>query len=77
MLWVAVAAIGLLPVVNALTTTRNLFASLRNGDGVYVALELTLLVLAGLHAVVAVRAAQHRTPVRVAKPRKSIEGAAA
>ena len=74
LLWLATAAIGLLPVLNALTTDRGLPASLRQGDGVYVALELTLLALAALHAMLAIRTARHRPRVRVPKSRRDVAG---
>jgi len=51
----AAVLLALLPVLNALTSERNLFASIRSGDWVFAGVDLTVLALAGLHAVLAVR----------------------
>ena len=71
LLWAGVAALALLPVLNALTTDRPLWRSLAQGDWVFAGLELTLLALAALHAYLAVRTARHQPrakPVRKAAP---------
>ena len=71
--WLAGAAVlALLPLLNALTTERGLLASLRAGDWVFAGLDLTLLALAVLHAVLAVRTARHRPKARrqAATPRR-------
>ncbi|KAF1049577.1 PepSY-associated TM helix domain-containing protein [Xylophilus sp.] len=67
LLWAGAAAIGLLPLLNALTTERHLLASLRAGDGVFAGLELTLLALAALHAVLAVRVQRYQPKARPAR----------
>ena len=78
LLWVATAALALLPLVNALTTDRPLWRSVAQGDWVFAGLELTLLALAALHAYLAVRTARHqpktkpaRKPVPAAAPQAS------
>lgn len=54
--WCAAAVLlALLPALNALTSDRNLFASIRSGDWVYAGFDLTVLALAGMHAVLALR----------------------
>jgi len=58
-LWLATAALALLPVLNALVTTRPLWRSIAEGDGVFAGVDLVLWALAGLHAVLALRAARH------------------
>ncbi|MFT3719530.1 PepSY-associated TM helix domain-containing protein [Pseudorhodoferax sp.] len=71
LLWAGAAALALLPVLTALTTGRPLWRSLANGDWVFAGLELTLLALAALHAVLAVRTMRHQPtvrPVRQARP---------
>ena len=72
LLWAGAAALALLPLLNALTTERGLLASLRAGDWVFAGLDLTLLALAALHAVLAVRTARHRPKARrqAATPRR-------
>ncbi|MBN9421887.1 MAG: hypothetical protein BGO63_15555 [Candidatus Accumulibacter sp. 66-26] len=52
-LWLAAAAFGLLPVVNALTTDRHLGVTLPAGDWVLAGFDLTMLGLAGLFAAMA------------------------
>ncbi|TSH89468.1 PepSY domain-containing protein [Verticiella sediminum] len=66
-LWLAAALLVLLPVLNALSTERGLFASLAAGDWVFAGFDLTLLALGGLHAALAVRAARHRPRGRAAR----------
>ena len=51
----AAVLLALLPVLNALTSDRDLFASIQSGDWVYAGFDLTVLALAGLHALLAVR----------------------
>lgn len=66
-LWVGVAALALLPVLNVFTTDRPLWRSIAHGDWVYVGVELTLFGLAGLLAMVALRTGRHQQkphPVR-------------
>jgi len=50
----AAVLLALLPVLNALTSERNLIASIRSGDWVFAGVDLTVLALAGMHAVLAV-----------------------
>lgn len=63
LLWLAAALLALLPVLNAFTTDRPLWSSIARGDWVYAGFECTLLILALLHAALAVRTARH-TPRR-------------
>lgn len=60
LLWLAAVALALVPLVNALTSHRNLIASLKAGDWVFAGFDLTLLALAVLHAVLARRTARHK-----------------
>lgn len=76
LLALAAALLALLPIVNALTTDRPLWASLRAGDWVFAGVELALLAFAALHAGLALRVARHRSkepkaPPRSASPRPS------
>lgn len=48
MLWLATAAFGLIPVLNALTTNKHLGATLAHGDWVLAGVDLTMLVLAAV-----------------------------
>jgi hypothetical protein len=63
-LWAAAALLGLLPVLNAVTTARPLWHSLGQGDWVFAATDLMCWALAALHAGLAWRAARHRPGVR-------------
>ena len=70
-LWAATAILALLPLLNALSTSRALWHSLAQGDWVYAGMDLTLWALAALHALLAIRLARHRKasrPVRQASP---------
>ena len=67
LLWIGAAALALLPVLNALTTDRPFWSSLARGDRVFVAMELSLIGLALLHAVLAWRSARHPGKVRPAR----------
>lgn len=64
----AAALFALVPVINAITTTRGLLPSLLAGDTVFVAFDLAMLVFAALLAFAARRAAAHRGK---APPRRS------
>ncbi len=66
-LWAATVLLALLPVLNALTSERNLFTSISQGDAVFAGFDLTALALAVLHAALAVRTASHSTKVRPAR----------
>ena len=68
-LWTATALLALLPVLNALTTSRPLWRSLANGDWVFAGMDLMCWTLAVLHAVLAVRTARHTRRVRSATPK--------
>lgn len=70
--WFAAGLLALLPLLNAATTGRGLFTSLAAGDWVFAGIDLTLLALAGLHALLAVRTARHQSRLRPA--RRSVRG---
>lgn len=53
--WLAAAAFGLLPLLNALTTERHLAASLSGGDWVFAGFDLTMLALGCVFAAIAWR----------------------
>lgn len=72
----AATAFALVPVVNALTTPRNLAVSLWRGDWTYVGFELTVLALAAGFGWAALRAAR-RAPVAAARRKTPAERAAA
>lgn len=59
LLWLAAAAYGLLPVLNALTTDRHITRSLMQGDWLFAAIDLTFLVTGILFALAAFKL-QHR-----------------
>jgi len=80
----AIAAIAFLalPLVNALTTDRDLFRSLSKGDGLFVAFDLAMLATAALLGFAAWRTAQvssrpvrrkRATPAPVAPLREAID----
>ncbi|TBV08147.1 PepSY-associated TM helix domain-containing protein [Stutzerimonas kirkiae] len=54
-LWIAVAAYALLPLLNALTTDKHLGVTLPYGDWVLAGFDLTMLALAALFAYAAVK----------------------
>lgn len=54
-LWLAAAALALLPILNALTTARPLWKSLAQGDWVFAGADMLFLALALLHALLAWR----------------------
>lgn len=70
LLWLAAALLALLPLLNGLTTERNLLHSIAAGDWVFTGFELTVLAFGGLHALLAVRVRRHQPKTRPA-PRKS------
>lgn len=55
LLWLAAVAIGLLPLLNALTTERHLGVSLVQGDWIMAGFDLTAVVTGVLFAVFALR----------------------
>ncbi|KIZ39123.1 peptidase [Rhodopseudomonas palustris] len=63
-LWGAAVLLGLLPILNALTTARPLWRSLADGDWVFAGVDLMCWALALLHAVLALRTARHGAGVR-------------
>lgn len=67
LLCVSAAALALLPLLNAATTNRPLWHSLTQGDWVFAGLELSLLALAALHAVLALRTWRHQPRLKPAR----------
>lgn len=70
-LWLAAALLGLLPLLNALTTHRPFWHSVGEGDWVFAGMDLMSWTLAALHALLALRTARHRPaplPVRKTSP---------
>jgi hypothetical protein len=55
LLWLAAAAIGLLPLLNAFTTNRHLGISLAQGDWIMAGFDLTALATGVIFAVFALR----------------------
>ncbi|MFO6419032.1 PepSY-associated TM helix domain-containing protein [Hylemonella sp. W303a] len=75
--WLAAVLLALLPVLSALTTERPLWHSLTQGDAAYIGFELTLWLLATLHAWLAIRTARHVPAQRKARgAARQIEAAA-
>ena len=66
-LWLATAALALLPLLNVFTTDRPLWHSLAEGDWVFAGVDLMLWALAALHATLAIRTARHSPKVRHAR----------
>lgn len=66
-LWAASALLFLLPVLNALTTSRPLWHSLVEGDWIFAGIDMMCWALALLHAVLAIRTAR---PETVLQPRR-------
>lgn len=66
-LWLATAALALLPLLNMVTTERPLWRSLANGDWVFAGVDLMLWALAALHATLAIRTARHSAKLRPAR----------
>lgn len=60
--WGCCLAYALVPVVNALTTDRHLGQSLFAGDWVFAGFDLTMLALAALFAVMAVKVRRRLVP---------------
>jgi uncharacterized iron-regulated membrane protein len=71
-LWAATAALALLPLLNALTTSRGLWHSLAQGDWVFAGTDLLLWALAALHALLAIRLARHKKAPRPARQTSSV-----
>ena len=58
LLWVAAAAYGLLPIINAITTDRHLPHSLEQGDWLFAGVDLTFLITGILFAGTAIKLQQ-------------------
>lgn len=69
-LWATAALLALLPVLNALTTSRPLWHSLAGGDWVFAGVDLMCWALAVLHAMLAWRTARHAPRVRLQQANK-------
>lgn len=54
LLWLAAAAYGLLPIINALTTDRHLANSITQGDWLFASVDLTFLVTGILFSTAAI-----------------------
>ncbi|MFT3805179.1 MAG: PepSY-associated TM helix domain-containing protein [Burkholderiaceae bacterium] len=67
LLWAGAAALALLPVLNAVTTSRGLIASLARHDWVFAGIDLTLLALAALLAALALRTMRFKPPQQRAR----------
>ncbi|MGC7404043.1 PepSY-associated TM helix domain-containing protein [Pandoraea pneumonica] len=67
LLWIAAALLALLPIVNALTTSRGLWHSLGAGDWTFAGVDLMLWAFAAMHAWLAVRTARHRPRIKPAR----------
>jgi uncharacterized iron-regulated membrane protein len=63
-LWAATALLALVPVLNAVTTSRPLWTSLSQGDWVFAGTDLMCLALAALHAALAMRTRRHQAAAR-------------
>lgn len=81
-LWAAAVLLALVPVLNAVTTSRPLWTSVAQGDWVFAGTDLMCLALAALHAALAVRTQRHQPKLRPARspsaapPRAAAEGSA-
>jgi hypothetical protein len=73
MLVLCAAAYGLLPVVNALTTSRHLGVSLSAGDWINAGFDLTSIACGAIAAAFAVKARNLRAPAAVASERSPSE----
>ena len=71
-LWVATAALALLPLLNAFTTVRPLWHSVAQGDWVYAGMDLMLWAVAALHALLAVRMGRYRKTAQAARRNASV-----
>jgi len=67
LLWIATALLALLPIANALTTSRGLWHSFGAGDWTFAGVDLMLWALAAMHAWLAVRTARHRPKTKPAR----------
>jgi hypothetical protein len=71
MLWLCTAAYGLLPVLNALTTSRHLGHSLGEGDWIMAGFDLTALGCAAISAVCAVKVSRSQAKATVRRRPKA------
>jgi hypothetical protein len=76
MLWLCAAAFGLLPVLNALTTSRHLGFSLPHGDWIMAGFDLTALACGAICASCAIKVARSAAAAPVRR-RPKTAGAAA
>jgi uncharacterized iron-regulated membrane protein len=65
LLWLCAAACGLLPVLNALTTSRHLGHSLPQGDWIMAAFDLAALACGAIAAVCAIKVRRSAATVKV------------
>jgi len=75
-LWLCAAAYGLLPVLNALTTSRHLGYSLPHGDWIMAGFDLTALACAAIAAICALKV-RHSAAHVVPRRRPGVAGVAA
>ncbi|MFT4103128.1 MAG: PepSY-associated TM helix domain-containing protein [Burkholderiaceae bacterium] len=72
LLWAGAASLALLPVLNAVTSSRGLVTSLAQHDWVFAGIDLTLLALAALLAALALRTMRFKPPLpRTRRPATS------
>ncbi len=75
MLWICAAAFGLLPVVNALTTTRHLGHSIPQGDWIMAGFDLAALACGAVAVVCALKVRKSQATVTVRRrPRAAATG---
>ncbi|MCI3205943.1 MULTISPECIES: PepSY-associated TM helix domain-containing protein [Pandoraea] len=67
LLWAGAAVLALLPIVNAVTTSRGFWHSVTTGDWVYAGVDAMLWAFAALHAWLAVRTARHKPKTKPAR----------
>ena len=76
LLWAGAGLLALLPVLSWAVTDRPLWVSATKGDWVFVGFELTLWVLAALHAALALRTQHHKPKLKPARKQVSVPVAA-
>jgi hypothetical protein len=75
MLWLCAAAYGLLPVLNALTTSRHLGHSLPQGDWIMAGFDLTALACGAIAVVCAMRVRRSAATATVRRrPKTAVAG---
>jgi uncharacterized iron-regulated membrane protein len=75
LLWLCAAAYGLLPVLNALTTTRHLGHSIPQGDWIMAGFDLTALACGAIAAIFAVKVARSAATATVRRRPKTATAA--